>query len=164
MQGRGRGRGAATKTPSRLGFKEESQVSPTVSCLMWSHTGDTRCGHQASDRKPPPGAQAEGNAPAPRLPRGTTCTGKQSEETVAFGRAISGAISPPHPQTGQPTSLPSRQPGCLSQEAANHPAALMKLPRNWLISLFDYFPLIPFLEQELSKNRALSVYLSIPCA
>lgn len=29
----------------KTGFKGESQVSPPVSCLMWSGTGENRCGH-----------------------------------------------------------------------------------------------------------------------
>lgn len=80
----------------------------------------------------------------------------------SFGESNLWGHFTPYPQTAQPPSLSNRHPGCLPQEAASHPAALMKLPRNWLISLFDYLPLIPFLEHKFSKNRTASVYLSIP--
>lgn len=56
------------------------------------------------------------------------------------------------------------------QQAARMPPPRSHQPPSFdetaqkLVHLYDYLPLIPFLELEFSKNRTLSVYLSIPCA
>lgn len=54
-----------------------------------------------------------------------------------------------------PSHYPTHSQGHLLQEASNPPTALMKQPRNGLISLFDCLPLIFLLEHEFSKNRTL---------
>lgn len=121
----------------------------------WSHPGKKGHGHQAKERDRPRGTQAGRERSLHPLPLGVTPTPRAGEQS---GRQ---QLCRDNPQ-GHVTPGPTHSQGRLPQEASNHPPALIKLPRYWLIS--DYLPWILLLEHEFSKNRTLSVYLSIPCA
>lgn len=114
-----RGRRAATETPSKWGFKEESQVSPTVSCgAVQVRTGAAIRSRTRNNLK-------EHRLREMRLHHGSlgapTCTplaGEQSEEAAALERAISGAtapqalrmVSPHHCPAGSQDASPKKLP------------------------------------------------------